>query len=155
MRRRRRWWLSAWTLGPLLAGGLVLAIMLVALAATVTTITSPANACESGAGPGVDVADIPASLMPIDEQAAARYQLGSDGWAYLASINYTETDFGHNLAVSSTGAIGWMQFEPGTWSRYAVSADPSKPGAAPDVEEANGAALQSIDLVDAGDGGQG
>jgi cell wall-associated NlpC family hydrolase len=25
-----------------------------------------------------------------------------------------------------------MQFEPGTWARYAVSADPAKPGAAPD-----------------------
>jgi transglycosylase-like protein with SLT domain len=132
VRRRRRWWLSAWTLGPLLVGGLVLAIMLVALAATVTTITRAASGCDAGAGPGVDVADIPATLMPIYEQAAAGYQLGGDGWAYLASINYAETDFGHNLATSSTGAIGWMQFEPGTWSQYAVSADPSKPGAAAD-----------------------
>jgi hypothetical protein len=106
--------------------------MLVALAATVTSITSPASACGTSTGPGVDVADIPATLVPIYEQAAARYQLGGDGWAYLASINYTETDFGHDLSTSSTGAIGWMQFEPGTWSQYAVSADPSKPGAAPD-----------------------
>jgi hypothetical protein len=132
VRRRRRWWLSAWTLGPLLAAGLVLAILAVALAATVTSITSPASACDGSPGPGVDVADIPASLMPIYEQAAARYQLGADGWAYLASINYTETDFGHDLSTSSTGAIGWMQFEPSTWSQYAVSADPSKTGAAPD-----------------------
>jgi hypothetical protein len=106
--------------------------MLVALAATVATITSPASACDTSVGPGVDVADIPGSLMPLYEQAAARYQLGPDGWAYLASINYTETDFGHNLATSSRGAIGWMQFEPGTWTRYAVSADPSKPGGSPD-----------------------
>jgi hypothetical protein len=106
--------------------------MLVALVATVATITSPASACDSVAGPGVDVADVPATLMPIYEQAAARYQLGPQGWAYLASINYTETGFGHNLATSSAGAIGWMQFEPGTWTQYALSADPSKPGAAPD-----------------------
>src|SRR5439155_20887264 len=106
--------------------------MLVALVGAIPAITGAASACDTSAGPGGDVADIPASLMPIYEQAAARYQLGPQGWAYLASINYTETDFGHNLATSSRGAIGWMQFEPGTWSQYGVSADPSKPGGPPD-----------------------
>jgi hypothetical protein len=132
--RRRRSWRSAWMLGPLLVGGLIAAIMLVALGATISSISGAQGACDtaSGTGPGVDVADIPASLIGIYEHAAGRYQLGGDGWAYLASVNYEETDFGHDLSTSPTGAVGWMQFEPGTWSQYGVSADPSKPGGAPD-----------------------
>jgi hypothetical protein len=121
-----------WTLGPLLVGGLIAAMILTALAATVTSVIGAADACTPPPGPVVDVADIPASLIPIYQQAGAGYQLGADGWAYLASINYQETDFGHNLATSSAGAVGWMQFEPGTWAKYRVSADPANPGALPD-----------------------
>jgi transglycosylase-like protein with SLT domain len=132
MRRRRRSWLSLWTLAPLLIGVLIAAIIVTDLAATITTLTSAASGCGSATGPAVDVADIPASLMPIYEQAAARYQLGAGGWAYLASVNYQETNFGHDLTTSSMGAVGWMQFEPGTWAKYGVSADPGTPGAPPD-----------------------
>src|SRR5271167_2305849 len=83
----------------------------------------------SGSGPvGVSSAPgVPSDLLVIYYQAAGRFQLGADGWAYLAAINYFETDFGHNLSVSSAGAVGWMQIEPGTWAQYAVSADPAKP----------------------------
>jgi hypothetical protein len=60
--------------------------------------------------------------------AAARYQLGQNGYAYLAAINHIETRFGTNLASSSAGAIGWMQFEPATFATYGVSiTDPSAP----------------------------
>ena len=83
------------------------------------------------AGPG-SAPGIPASLLGIYDQAAGAYQLGPQGWAYLAAINYVETSFGQDLSPSSQGAIGWMQFEPGTWAQYAVSADPTKPGAPPD-----------------------
>jgi hypothetical protein len=121
-----------WTLGPLLVGALIAAMVLTALVATVSSVIGPANACSPSPGPAVDVADIPASLIPIYQQAAVGYQLGPDGWAYLASINYQETDFGHNLATSSAGAVGWMQFEPGTWARYGVSADPANTGGLPD-----------------------
>jgi hypothetical protein len=121
-----------WTLGPLLVGVLIAAMILTALASTVTSVIGAANACSPPPGPAVDVADIPASLIPIYQQAAARYQLDVDGWAYLASVNYQETDFGHNLATSSAGAVGWMQFEPGTWAKYGVSADPANPSANPD-----------------------
>jgi hypothetical protein len=65
-------------------------------------------------------------LIQYYVDAAAKYRLGTDGYAYLAAINEVETTFGTNLAVSSAGAIGWMQFEPGTWAQYAVSVtDPS------------------------------
>ena len=81
----------------------------------------------SGSAPGV-----PSNLLAIYEQAAGSYQLGPSGWAYLAAINEIETNFGHNLSVSTAGAIGWMQFTPATWAQYQVSADPAKPGAPPD-----------------------
>jgi hypothetical protein len=128
--RRRRRWLSAWTLGPLLVGGLVAAIIFVALGATIMTISGAQGACGSSqpagaiaaSGPG-QVAGIPHELLPIYEQAAANYSLGSDGWAYLAAINYVETDFGHNLSTSSAGAVGWMQIMPETWRIYGVDAN--------------------------------
>lgn len=120
-------------MAPLLGIGLLILLMVAAIAGSLADLSAQASGCTPVAdGPTGDVADIPASLMPIYDQAAARYGLGVGGWAYLASINYQETDFGHNLSTSSAGAIGWMQFEPGTWHRYGVSADPSKPGAAPD-----------------------
>src|SRR3984885_1219209 len=88
--------------------------------------------CGGGpAGPGSALGP-PAGLLGIYDQAAGAYQLGPQGWAYLAAINYVETSFGQDLSPSSQGAIGWMQFEPGTWAQYAVSADPTKPSAPPD-----------------------
>src|SRR5918997_340149 len=44
-------------------------------------------------------------------------------WEVLAAINDVETDYGRNVAVSSAGARGWMQFMPGTWRQYGVDAD--------------------------------
>ncbi len=63
--------------------------------------------------------EIPPRLIPIYEHAGARYGVP---WVLLASINKFETDFGANLSVSSAGAVGWMQFLPSTWRRYAVDA---------------------------------
>jgi hypothetical protein len=65
----------------------------------------------------------PQSLIATYQHAAADYHLGDHGWAVLAAINRIETRFGQNLAVSSKGAVGWMQFLPGTWSAYGVDAD--------------------------------
>ena len=44
-------------------------------------------------------------------------------WPILAAINEIETDFGRNVAVSSAGAVGWMQFMPATWAMYGVDAN--------------------------------
>jgi murein DD-endopeptidase MepM/ murein hydrolase activator NlpD len=60
----------------------------------------------------------PKNLIPIYKAAGRRYDIP---WQVLAAINGIETDYGRNLNVSSAGAIGWMQFMPATWSRYAVS----------------------------------
>jgi membrane-bound lytic murein transglycosylase B len=62
----------------------------------------------------------PAFLIPIYKTAANRYQVP---WQVLAAINWIETDYGRNLGTSSPGALGWMQFMPGTWQQYGVAAD--------------------------------
>ena len=60
---------------------------------------------------------IPARLLVIYRGAEQRYGVP---WNVLAGINAVETDFGRNLAVSSAGAVGWMQFMPSTWAAYRV-----------------------------------
>ncbi len=66
---------------------------------------------------------VPPLLIPMYQQAAAKYQLGPQGPAILAGINLIETAFGTNLNVSSAGAVGWMQFMPETWEAYGVDAN--------------------------------
>jgi Transglycosylase SLT domain len=91
------------------------------------------SGCAGASGAVGNVKGVPAKLIPIYEQAAARYRLGPKGPAVLAAINKVETDFGTNMGPSSAGAIGWMQFMPSTWATYGVDAnhdgrrDPSDP----------------------------
>jgi membrane-bound lytic murein transglycosylase B len=92
-------------------GGVILAVTIAAVAGS-----SGAGACAPSA-PG-PIAGAPAQLVPLYEAAAAKYGLGPEGPAALAAINEVETSFGQNLSTSSAGAVGWMQFEPGTWAQY-------------------------------------
>jgi soluble lytic murein transglycosylase-like protein len=48
-------------------------------------------------------------------EASNRYGIDP---SYLASINFIESNFGRINGPSSAGAIGPMQFEPGTWTEY-------------------------------------
>jgi soluble lytic murein transglycosylase-like protein len=48
-------------------------------------------------------------------EAENRYGVNA---SYLASINFIESNFGRINGPSSAGAIGPMQFEPGTWTEY-------------------------------------
>jgi membrane-bound lytic murein transglycosylase B len=90
---------------------------------------SPANPSYSLALPGpasigvpnffIDSFQIPPFLLPIYEAAGIQYDVP---WQALAAINQIETDYGRNLSVSSAGAVGWMQFLPSTWKRWAVDA---------------------------------
>lgn len=61
------------------------------------------------------LAQPPKYLVKIYQAAAAHYHLP---WQILAAINYVETGYGRDLAVSSAGALGWMQFMPSTWAQY-------------------------------------
>jgi hypothetical protein len=73
---------------------------------------------------------VPTELLPVYQAAGNAYGIP---WTVLAAVNKIETNYGQNLAVSSAGALGWMQFMPATWSAYGVDAngdgvgDPSDP----------------------------
>ncbi len=68
----------------------------------------------------IDSFQVPPFLIPIYQAAGIEYQVP---WQVLAAINEIETDYGRNLSVSSAGAVGWMQFLPSTFKRYAVDAN--------------------------------
>ncbi len=91
-----------------------------------TFATAPANPAAGLPGAPVtpfyvtDEPVIPRFLVSLYKQAGRRYHVP---WPILAAINEIETDFGRNVAVSSAGATGWMQFMPGTWRAYGVDAD--------------------------------
>jgi soluble lytic murein transglycosylase-like protein len=68
----------------------------------------------------LDFYRIPLFLLPIYQAAGIQYGVP---WQVLAAINEVETDYGSNLAVSTAGAVGWMQFEPQTWVQYGVDAN--------------------------------
>ena len=68
----------------------------------------------------LDSLRIPPFLLPIYQAAGVQYGVR---WEVLAAINEIETDYGRNLSVSSAGAVGWMQFMPGTWATYGVDAN--------------------------------
>jgi murein DD-endopeptidase MepM/ murein hydrolase activator NlpD len=78
----------------------------------------------------IDSFQIPPFLLPIYQAAGIEYDVP---WQVLAAINNIETDYGRDLAVSSAGAVGWMQFLPSTWKKYGVDAtgsgvaDPDNP----------------------------
>lgn len=112
--RRRGARALAWVIGAFFAALVFLVIIIFA-----------ALSGDSGCGDvgSVRGRDIPPKLIPIYQAAARQYHLGALGPAVLASINGIETDFGRNLATSSAGAQGWMQFEPRTWATYGVDAN--------------------------------
>ena len=62
----------------------------------------------------------PKLLIPIYKAAGKRFRIP---WQILAAINAIETNYGQDLAVSPAGAIGWMQFMPGTWREFGMAAD--------------------------------
>jgi murein DD-endopeptidase MepM/ murein hydrolase activator NlpD len=63
----------------------------------------------------------PKFLVPIYKAAGKRYHIP---WQILAAINAVETNYGQDLAVSPKGAVGWMQFMPGTWLEYGLAIGP-------------------------------
>jgi murein DD-endopeptidase MepM/ murein hydrolase activator NlpD len=97
---------------------------------TKSGVPTPSNPTYSFSLPGpapigvpnffIDSFQIPPFLLPIYQAAGIQYDVP---WQILAAINEIETDYGRNLSVSTAGAVGWMQFLPSTWQRYAVDAN--------------------------------
>lgn len=63
---------------------------------------------------------IPADVKADYVRAANRYKAP---WTLLAGIGMEETGHGRNNRASSAGALGLMQFMPGTWATYGVDGD--------------------------------
>ena len=93
-----------------------------AAAAPFANLPSPLNAPPVTGVPDVliDSFRVPPFLLPIYQAAGVEYGIR---WEVLAAINEIETDYGRNLSVSTAGALGWMQFMPGTWATYGVDAN--------------------------------
>lgn len=109
-----------WGLAALGFWGTVIVLLLFLLIIMMlgVVISSRDNALPASSATAVE--PIPAQLLPIYHRAGARYHVP---WAVLAAINRVETNFGQDMAVSSAGAIGFMQFEPATWAQFGVDAD--------------------------------
>ncbi|NNG66443.1 lytic transglycosylase domain-containing protein [Caldanaerobacter subterraneus] len=61
------------------------------------------------------ITNLPQEYIDIYKRAAKAYNVD---WWILAAIHGVETTFSQDLAVSSAGAVGHMQFMPLTWSGY-------------------------------------
>ncbi len=68
-----------------------------------------------------------ASLRSYYLEAQNRYGIDA---SYLASINFIESKFGRVNGPSSAGALGPMQFLPGTWAQYGQGGNVMDPHAA-------------------------
>src|SRR5437588_151050 len=87
-----------------------------------TTTPAPATTAPIGGIPSffIESFRIPPFLLPLYQAAGSAYEVP---WQVLAAINEVETDYGRDLAVSSAGAEGWMQFLPSSWALYGVDAN--------------------------------
>ena len=108
----------------LLAVPVVGVIGLIALVMAVAALGgTEAGGCEGSEEVGALSSEVPAKLVPLYEEAAAKYHLGARGPSVLAAINFVETSFGTNMATSNAGAEGWMAFLPSTFAEWGVDGD--------------------------------
>jgi hypothetical protein len=107
--------------GLILAAPLAAIVGLIALVMAVAALGgSEAAGCGGTETVGALSSEVPSKLVPLYENAAAKYHLGSRGPSVLAAINFVETDFGTDVATSSAGAEGWMAFLPSTFEEWGV-----------------------------------
>ena len=125
----------------------IAAMLAIALPLSILLLLDPASTAACGGtptGPGpTSVPGVPQKFLPIYEGAAQQFQLGDDGWAYLAALNDAESSFGTDngpgtgvLSGSNyAGAAGPMQIGIGgaatnTWSTIVDQIPPNLPGGA-------------------------
>lgn len=105
---------------------LVLVVVGLALLNSAGSLDQPAEASGAKAG-GVSryaKADIPARYLALYRKTGGRSTWQTrDGrrypaWAVLAAVGKVESGHGAHMGPSSAGALGPMQFMPGTWPAY-------------------------------------
>jgi cell wall-associated NlpC family hydrolase len=97
-------------------GGLVLAVTMLAAAAT-ARLAGPASGPGAALAPSRQaLAEIPAGYLQAYMQAAATCP--GLPWTVLAGIGQVESDQGRDARTSPAGAVGPMQFLPATFTRY-------------------------------------
>jgi cell wall-associated NlpC family hydrolase len=118
-------WLAA-------AAALAVTVPLALVLLVVTTSPSSQASTTLAGGPSVQALDaIPPAYLAL--YLAAAQTCPGLPWAVLAGIGEVESDHGQSGApgvhsgANYAGAEGPMQFEPATFARYAVNADPSAP----------------------------
>jgi hypothetical protein len=84
-----------------------LVAVVVATKLPVATVTIPAG-------------DVPANWMQLYQDSAQQYCKGLS-WTVLAAIGEIESGDGANDGPSTAGALGPMQFMPGTWSAWGIN----------------------------------
>jgi hypothetical protein len=62
---------------------------------------------------------LPTTYLQLFKESAARYCPGLS-WTVLAAIGQIESADGTNEGPSTAGALGPMQFEPGTWAQWGI-----------------------------------
>ena len=67
----------------------------------------------------VPTSGVPASYLMLYKVSAAKYCAGLS-WTVLAAIGEIESGNGANNGPSSAGALGPMQFMPGTWAEWGI-----------------------------------
>ena len=121
---------------------LVLGVPLMILLVLDPSAQAACGGTPTGPGPS-SVPGIPPNLLPIFEGAAQQFELGSDGWAYLAAFNYAESEFGADngpgtgvlSGSNSAGAAGPMQIGIGgaatdNWDTIVAEIPTELPGGA-------------------------
>jgi hypothetical protein len=68
----------------------------------------------------VPTTGVPSSYLSLYQASAAKYCPGMS-WTVLAAIGEIESGNGTNDGPSSAGALGPMQFEPGTWAEWGIT----------------------------------
>ncbi len=125
----------------------IAALMVLGLPLMILLLLDPSSQAACGGsptGPGpVSVQGIPQNLVPIFEGAAQQFQLGNNGWAFLAALNDAESTFGTNngpgtgvlSGSNSAGAAGPMQIGIGgaatdNWDTIVAQIPPGLSGGA-------------------------
>lgn len=99
-------------------------VLLAGAAVALLLLTVPVAllaAGEPAITPSAAVTDIPPSMLELYQTAAPACP--GLAWPVLAAVGKVETDHGRNVAVSSAGAVGPMQFLPATFAAYATDGD--------------------------------